>query len=402
MPQAARNWAETGALLCEVLAAELEQHRRRTPQAALASLAAPSQVSAGQDVSSLQQVPYNRCISNGKSGAHDQLELLDLGRCPASAEKLAPRDMAQGPLAPCFHALQMSHNDIAAQSVSAVTQTHPASSPALPEEDVARSGDAHRPQSCIDWPEIAPADQTAGHKTIPEPPAEFASVLCATWHALAPEMTYSDTVPGRHHAAEQERGPSMSQNPPPQQSSGCRDRDEHGVPSSKRQRVARSPADSEADPGSAATEAAAGVTSTGRHAAGDQQHTGPQELGLDFRLLGEPAGFMSCQAQPSSRPDLRAALKAELAISGLSLLIISRLTLLSRLLVCVVTAVSLLRRSTHQHSCCGFINVLKGCAAFAGTEEEELDRLEHIAHGAATCQAHAAGLLQVGVTVMSL
>ncbi|CAL5227795.1 g10818 [Coccomyxa viridis] len=270
LPQAARNWAETGALLCEVLAAELEQQRRSTPHGAPANVAAPSHVSTGhpQNGSSMQHAPYYRGVSN------------------------------------------------------------------------------ERPQAHIDWPDIAPAEQTAqgaGHKSIPEPPAEFALVLCATWHALALD-TGHDCVSAQTHAAQQRQRPNMPSSLQSQQGIE-HGRDEQNAPSSKRQKVARSPADAKADPGSAGTGTAEADSDTDRHAAAEQQHVGPQGLWLDFRLLGEPAGFMSCQAQPSSRPDLRAALKAELAMSG--------------------------------------------------TDEEQLNRLEHIAYGAAICHAHAAGLLQV-------
>ncbi len=239
MPQAARNWAETGALLCEVLAAELEQHRHGSPHTAPACVTALPEVSAGhlQNGSSLQQVP---------------------------------REL----------------------------------------------------QSHISWPEIAPAAQTAqgaGHKSIPEPHAEFASVLCATWRALAPEATCHDSIFMHTQAAEQGQISYLLSSLQAQQGSD-RGEDEQSAPSSKRQRVAQSPADNEADAGSAVTGEAAAGTGTDGHAAGDQHDMGPQGLGLDFRLLGEPAGFMSCQGQPSSRPELRAALKAELAASGLSLL----------------------------------------------------------------------------------
>ena len=39
--------------------------------------------------------------------------------------------------------------------------------------------------------------------------------------------------------------------------------------------------------------------------------------------------------------------------------------------------------------------VVEGLFCYAGIGGEQLERLEHIAHGAAMCQAHAASLLQV-------
>ena len=42
--------------------------------------------------------------------------------------------------------------------------------------------------------------------------------------------------------------------------------------------------------------------------------------------------------------------------------------------------------------------VMDGPFCHAGIGGEQLKRLEHIAHGAAMCQAHAAGLLQVRIT----
>ena len=85
MPQAARNWAETGALLCEVLAAELEQLTCASQQkGSLQPKAAQPQSSP-----SLQQRPCNCAISNGRSEAregHSPLKLeqaTDLGRRPS-------------------------------------------------------------------------------------------------------------------------------------------------------------------------------------------------------------------------------------------------------------------------------------------------------------------------------
>ena len=68
MPQAARNWAETGALLCEVLAAELEQHRQSCPRTAPGSAAAPSQ-SSETDGPLMQHPACSWGISSGMSEA---------------------------------------------------------------------------------------------------------------------------------------------------------------------------------------------------------------------------------------------------------------------------------------------------------------------------------------------
>ena len=46
------------------------------------------------------------------------------------------------------------------------------------------------------------------------------------------------------------------------------------------------------------------------------QQDGLEGQGLDFRLLGEPAGLTSSHAQPSSKATLAAALTSEPGLSG--------------------------------------------------------------------------------------
>lgn len=307
MPQAARNWAETGALLCEVLAAELEQHKRCFPHPAPASAAAMSLPSAEQLQSALalQQAPCDQGISNGRSEGHGVSAPCEIRRCQAST-----------------HTTHSTDTDKADRSVPWSAERHLTNGQAPRLGNAATCASVKRAPVHIEWPEVAPAGVTAqstGHIHVPEPPAEFASVLCATWHALALEVTCHNSVPAQTQAPEQKQRPSMPSSLPSQQDSSQSGRAEQDVPAGKRLKAVPSPGDAEADPGSAVTgETAAAGSADDSCAAGIQQHMGPQGLGLDFRLFGEPAGFMSCCTPPSSRPDLRATLKAELAVSGLS------------------------------------------------------------------------------------
>ena len=310
MPQAARNWAETGALLCEVLAAELEQHRTGSPHPAPASTTAMSLPSAEQlqSAPSLLKAQCGQGISNGRPEAHGASAPRETERIRASADMPENRD-----------------TDKADVSMLLSAERHPTSNQAPCLGNQARVADVERAEAHIKWPEVAPAGVTAqstGHDHVPEPPAEFASVLCATWHALAPEVSWPDSVPAQTQALEQKQRPSMPSSLPSQQGSSQCDRAELGAPAGKKLKVAQSQAGTEADAGSAAAgEAAAAGSARDRYAAVNQQHVGPQGLGLDFRLFGEPAGFRSCSTPPSSKPQLRAALESELAVSGLSLLI---------------------------------------------------------------------------------
>ena len=309
MPQAARNWAETGALLCEVLAAELEQHRQSSPRTALGSAAAPSQ-SSETDGPSMQHPACSRGISSGMSEARRGAAPLEPGQCPALPETPAGRG-----------------SDRAVGSMPLSAQVHLADGPGMSSRNAASSGNADRPRAHIDWPEVVPAEQAAqstGHMCMsgaPEPPAEFASVLCATWHALAPEAIRADSAPARTQAAAQEQRSSMPSSLQAQRGNDHGDIDEQGA-ELKRLRMAPPSADIQADPGST-WEAGTAPAGTGREGlpTGQQQALDPPRLGLDFRLLGEPAGFTSCCALPSSRPALQAALVSELGSSGPSLFI---------------------------------------------------------------------------------
>ena len=140
-------------------------------------------------------------------------------------------------------------------------------------------------------------------------------MLGAAWCALAPEGRLSDDAPALSRAAEQEQNSSLPYSLPPQQDIGHRD--EQGLPPSKKLKMAPQNPGMEADPESASeVEAAAG---TGKdESAGNGRHVGPLGLGLDFRLLGDPAGFMSCRTQPSSGRELRTVLKSELLFPGRS------------------------------------------------------------------------------------
>lgn len=224
MPQAARNWAETGALLCEVLAAELEGCRG----------------------GSLPQM--------GK----------EAGSSPCSAAAALPEQMC--------------------------------------------SEDMHGQQACTEWPQISPAESGAQRESasIPEPPAELAAVLGATWHALLPEKACSSSAAVRPVST-----PAAMQGSTPYVGSSCQlESSEQGTPYKR----FKESTDSAGIVSHAAGEA------DGSSGAADDHHVGPEGLGLDFRILGWPAGLAVCDKQPSSRPELLAALRSELPMSGLSLL----------------------------------------------------------------------------------
>lgn len=225
MPQAARNWAETGALLCEVLAAELEGCR---------------------------------------GGSRPQMA-KEAGSFPCTAAVALPEQMY--------------------------------------------SEDMHGQQACIEWPQISPAESGAQRESasIPEPPAELATVLCATWHALLPEEACFSSAAARPVSV-----PTAMQGSTPYEGSSCQHASsEQGAPFSKRLKDSTDSANK--------VEHAAGEADGSSGAANDH-HVGPRGLGLDFRILGWPAGLAVCDKQPSSRPELLAALRSELPMSGPSLL----------------------------------------------------------------------------------
>lgn len=306
MCQAARYWAETGALLCEVLAAEMDSHRHSSPHTAPAVTTAGSQSSREQQQSGslLQQAPCDHSMSNGGLEAHEKAVLVDTEQGPISAENTADWHRSEGDL-----------------SMSQSAQMHSTDGHATQHSKfAAQSGCTHRRGTQMSWPDIVPADgpaQSAGSTCVPEPPTEFASVLCATWHALAPGMTFSEAAAAASWSAAEQEKSSLPSSMPYQQDSNHHSSSGRNTPLSMRLKASLPPADDAVDPQiSAGTETAA----AGSDAAGNEQHVSPQGLRLDFRLLGEPAGFASCHAQPSSRPELRAALASEVHMSGPPLL----------------------------------------------------------------------------------
>ena len=310
MCQAARYWAETGALLCEVLAAEMDNHRRSSPHTAPAVITAPSQPSKEQQQSgsSLQQAPYDHSMSNGGLEAHEEAMPMDTEQVPFSAEGIANRHKSRG-IFSMSQSAQMHSTDGHAAQHSAIA---------------AQSACTQRRGTQMSWPDIVPADgpaQSAGSTSVPEPPTEFASVLCATWHALASDTTFSEAAAAASWSAAEQETSGLPSSMPYQQNSNHHSSSGQNTPLSMRLEASLPPADDAVNPQVAAgRETAAGGVRKGSDAAGNDQHVGPQGLGLDFRLLGEPAGFASCHAQPSSRPELRAALASELHMSGLPLL----------------------------------------------------------------------------------
>lgn len=301
MPQAARNWAETGALLCEVLAAELEAVGKGSlPQAAPAQATLPSNPHAAQQPSEpfLQPKTYEQ---NGSSYSHKSAAVMKAGEGLLSAE-----DIAVNPGA----------------TVSASGQTCDTSAHHAGPQSGSRLLFSHEQGAAPGWPQVIPADEEmhpAGQASIPEAPAELASVLCATWHALLPAEICSSAaaleslnaaeqrdsaMPGGNHSGEAENEHTIRGQSSASSQAGSL---------SKQQKQA---SDSAGDALHPAVTAGGVPAASSSGAAGRNQHVGPKGQGLDFRLLGEPAGFTSCHGQPSSQAGLLAALKSQPGMAG--------------------------------------------------------------------------------------
>lgn len=187
MPQAARNWSETGAILCEVVAAELSELKR------------------GQQSSSA--TAGNRHI-NGNSGL----------------QQLIPEPTAE-PLAADAAPVELrSHNSAQTpRHQSAQEDPQPSSSnrkrrrscnaasaaawPALlPDEapaqaEVVGSNLAQRPS------EKSPSISAVGKKkAIPEPSKDFAAAVCAAWSSLACARNVDSAAAANSEADAEQRG----------------------------------------------------------------------------------------------------------------------------------------------------------------------------------------------------
>ena len=307
MPQAARISAETGALLCEVLAAELHDFRQdpiQTDSSAIRGLGLHSNQQLSQESSEpsmLEQGVYSNTILDSSMHSEGPATVqLQPGECSlvAHAASHSPINGAD-PVAAvngCSHG-QDSHH-IAAQHASRAG---------------ARQLQQQRGLSA--WAQVLPSDgELAAHASIPEPPAEFAAVLCATWRALLPTAL----APG---GGSEQSIPAMPCLAQPDGANSCSDNHACPLPGSngqpgKRQRTAAEAAEGAAHSAPAAEEDPAAASALGGDAAGVHQQDGLEGQGLDFRLLGEPAGLTSSHAQPSSKATLAAALTSEPGLSG--------------------------------------------------------------------------------------
>ena len=306
MPQAARIWAETGALLCEVLAAELHDFRQdptQTESSAIRGLGLHSNQQLSQESSEpsmLEQGVYSNTILDSSMHSEGPATVqLRPGEClVAHAAPHSPNNGAD-PVAAvdgCLHG-QDSHH-IAAQHASRAG---------------ARQLQQQRELSA--WAQVLPSDgELVAHASIPEPPAEFAAVLCATWRALLPTAL----APGGGNEQSMPAMPCLAQ---PDGANSCLDSHACPLPGSnvqpgKRQRTAAEASEGAAHSAPAAEEDPAAASALSGDAAGVHQQDSLEGQGLDFRLLGEPAGLTSSHAQPSSKATLAAALTSEPGLSG--------------------------------------------------------------------------------------
>ena len=307
MPQAAKIWAETGALLCEVLAAELADLQRDPSQTAPSAITG-SDLHSNQELSQQSSEPtmpeqgiYSSTILDSSMHSEGPAALwLQAQECSpgAHAASDSPPNSAE-PIAAgngCLHSKDRQH--IAAEHAS---------------EAHVRQGQQQRELSA--WAQvIPPGGEPATHASIPEPPAEFAAVLCATWRALlpaalAPGSRSEQSSPAMPYSVEQEGANLQTHN------HACPSPGSNGV-SCKRQRPSPDASWGAAHSAFAAEDDPAAASASAGGAAGVHQQEGLKGQGLDFRLLGEPAGLTSSIAQPGSKAALAAALTSEPGISG--------------------------------------------------------------------------------------
>ena len=388
MPQAARIWAETGALLCEVLAAELDNLRQGAAQTGPSAIRGPD-LHCNQELSQEGSEPtepeqgiYSNTILD--SSVHDA--------GPAAVRLQAEHCSPGSHAAP--HSLSNGADPVA--SVSGCSQTQDSHSMAAQHESKAGARQLQQQRGLTAWAQVLPPGaEPAAHASIPEPPAEFAAVLCAAWRALLPAAL----APG---GGSEQSIPDMPFLAQPEGANNCSDDQacplpgSHGHPG-KKQRTAAEASEGAALPASVGGKDPAPASALGGDIAGLHQQEGLEGQGLDFRLLGEPAGLTSSQAQPISKAALTEALTSEPGMSG-------QPPSQQRLLVNATRmphnkpmhgpGAHLVLDSPPYASCL----VADGPVCYAGIGGEQLERLEHIAHGAAMCQAYAAGLLQVRIT----
>jgi hypothetical protein len=189
IPQAARNWSETGALLCEVLSAEVSELMQ-----------------AGSSAPDLEQ---RRSILTGSIDCEhapgSSAQESNPSPCRALHEQQWPwghLDSEQDPSdaagrRPETEVCEDPASSMPAQAASQQQQPPPPCSGSS--RKCMRVGDR---DAAPCWPHLAPEaagtaaarrlDGGRGGKSVPEPPPDFAAAVCATWRALATDPQQRD------------------------------------------------------------------------------------------------------------------------------------------------------------------------------------------------------------------
>ena len=307
MPQAARIWAESGALLCEVLAAGLDDLRQGAAQTA------PSLI-RGPDLHSNQELSQEGTEPTMPEQGVYSNTILDSSM---HSEGPAAVWLQAEECSPGAHAAPRSPSNSAdpAAAVNGCLHTQGSHHTAAQHESKAGARQLQQQRSLSAWAQVLPpGGESAAHVSIPEPPAEFAAVLCATWRALLPAALAPGG--GSKHSI-----PTMSLLAQPEGANNCSDNQAGPLPGSngqpgKSQRTAAEASEGAALPGPVAEEDPAAAFTVDGDTAGVHQQECLEGQGLDFRLLGEPAGLTSSHAQPSSKAALAVALTSEPGLSG--------------------------------------------------------------------------------------
>ena len=303
MPQAARIWAETGALLCEVLAAELNDLRQGAAQ--------PSAIRGPDLHSNLSQECSEPAMPEPGVYSDTILDSSVHSEGPAAVRLQAEECSPGAHAAP--HSLSNGANPVAA--VNGCSHTQDSHHTAAQHKSKASPRQRQQQRGLSAWAQVLPpGDKPATHASIPEPPAEFAAVLCATWRALLPAAL----APG---AGSEQSIPAMPCMAQPEGANSCLDNHACPMPESnghpgKRQRSAAEESEGAAHPAAVAEEDHATAAALRGDTPNQEEALKGQEL--DFRLLGEPAGLTSTDAQTSSRAALAAAMTSEPGIAGMS------------------------------------------------------------------------------------
>lgn len=269
MPHAARNWSEAGALLCEVLAAELAHLRQAAAQET------PPASGSSQD---RPQPPPQASVQLSAGGPEPS---RDGGGTPTK------QHVSSETTGEKRHAPKGSDSTIGAARQPAAEDSSRSSKRARvaePSREASRQG---RP-GAAQWPDVlqnasaqkeSPSSKRP-RKSVPEPPSEFAAGVCAAWAALcAPCEPAADSLQGRYQC------PSHS---------FCEGAN-----------GARSPPEEPCE------------------ASGREESVPAHQLCLDacpeLSVLAGPAGFLSCSQPPAANQELRQALQKQLNGSGKNL-----------------------------------------------------------------------------------